>query len=86
MGSGVGGCEGASCDGDGAVAIRRLRDQPVVVSSQWALARAVVTAARAVQARQVEAEVSGVETLVGDLLERCWLSAVRGRADVLDAA
>ena len=45
---GVSGCEGVSgdVDGDGAVVIRRLMDQPVVVSSQRAMARAAVTMVR----------------------------------------
>ena len=44
----VGGYEGVSgdIDGDGAVVIRRLMDQPVVVSSQRAMARAAVTMVR----------------------------------------
>lgn len=42
------GREGVSgdVDGDSAVVIRRLMDQPVVVSSQWAMARAAVTMVR----------------------------------------
>ena len=40
----------------------------------------------AVQARQVEAELAGVEPLPGDLLEHRQLSVIMGRANVLDAA
>lgn len=39
-----------------------------------------------VQARQVEAELAGVEPLPGDLLEHRQLSVIMGRANVLDAA